>query len=121
MRLQQRPAQTTCIGLVSTNQVSQITASVFGESPRNTFVGAIFVEGDRVFLVVGEETLCASKLRLSADCLVTVGVRAQQLAVEVSSKVVRAAARIDMSERSWFASAIMHEEIAIQPCWTLLG
>ena len=121
VRFQQRPAQTTCIGLVSTNQVSQITASVFGESPRNTFVGAIFVEGDRVFLVCGEETLCASKLRLSDGCLVTIGVHAQQLAVEVSPKVVRAPARIDMSERSWFASVVMHEEIAIQPCWTLLG
>ena len=108
------------VGLVSTNQPGEIAKAVFGNSSRALFAGVVFVEGDRAFLVVGDETLKVSRLRLTEGSYVSVGVNSRELVVEVSGQVISADAQIDITAGHWFATAAMRENLSVQPCWSLL-
>lgn len=121
MRAQTSAEHTTvAVGLVSTNQPGEIAKAVFGNSSRALFAGVVFVEGDRAFLVVGDETLKVSRLRLTAGSYVSVGVNSRELVVEVSGQVISADAQIDVTAGHWFATAAMRENLTVQPCWSLL-
>ena len=122
MRVQPSAAvrTTVAVGLVSTNQPGEVAAAVFGGSSRAQFAGAVFVEGNRVLLVVGDETLQVSRLRLTAGSYVSVGVNSRERVVEVSGQVITADAQIDITAGHWFATAAMRENLTVQPCWSLL-
>ena len=123
MRVQPSAAvrTTVAVGLVSTNQPGEVAAAVFGGSSRAQFARAVFVEGNPVFLVVGDETLQVSRLRLTAGTYVSVGVsNSRELVVEVSGQVITAPAQIDITAGHWFATAAMRENLTVQPCWSLL-